>query len=735
MNPRRTLVLAAFLFAAAFLAEGAHASTKASYMHYLKALLLTNQGSHEGALKEYEEALEFDPQSAFVYQQATELALEIGRIDKARELADRFLRLEPNNPDAILLQGNVAWAQSDLRAAQASFERVLELKPVAKGVKVSTGAAEADEETTVYKQALFGLANLLSAESPEKAKKYFEQYLVDNPENASEAQFQIALIEQREGRLDSAAGHLKEAIRNSSENAQARFSLAQIYEAKGDTESALGVYREILQGDPRNIALLNHVGELFYLSGDSARAREHFLSAKAVLSDHPTPCLWLALLAEQGRDFASAAKYLQDSAALKDDASVNLRLSYYLTQAGRLKDAVGVLEGARRKWPENEDIGYFLALGYDDLKQPSKAADMMKDVLKANPEHRDARFQLGAICERGGRIADAEVQFREILKRNAQDAPALNYLGYSLADRGLKLEEAEQMIRKAVEIDPKNGAYRDSLGWVFFKQGKAREAISELQAASKLVPDDDAVWDHLGDAYMVAGDTRTAWVSWKTALAAAPKRPEIAKKLGKSESYLCAEEIGPLYLKLFQRLRGNILSLGASCLIEGAIVGKTIRFRGLLHYRASGELSVEVIGPLFVPIFRAVLFGEDGFEMDMPNIEGLPPELLRENLYAALRMLREYLSGKVFAQPGAVYRKTWRSQWIETASAALYPDETQTQLAAVKPLDASAGPQLKMVLDGFGRYEGRSVPTTVRFEGKGFSFEFRLSEPAIRFRD
>ncbi|MBI5243531.1 MAG: tetratricopeptide repeat protein [Elusimicrobia bacterium] len=736
MKLRRTLALAAALFAAPFLGRAAQASTKASYMHYLKALLLANQGSHEGALKEYEEALELDPQSAFMYQQAAELALQMGRLDKARELADRFLKLDPGNPDAVLLEGNVAWAQGDLPAAQASFERVLELKGEGRGVKVSTGAAAA-EGNGAYKQALFALANLLSAESPEKAKKYFEQYLIDNPDNASEAEYQIALIEQREGRLDSAAEHLKEAVRCSPDNAQARFALAQIYETKRDTEAALGVYMEILQSDPRNIALLNHVGELFFLRGESAKAREHFLRAKGVLRDHPAACLWLALLAEQERDFASAAKALEDSAALKDDASVNLRLSYYFTQAGRLKDAVGVLESAHRKWPDSEEIAYFLALGYDDMKLASKAAEMMLEVLKANPEHRDARFQLGAIYERGGRIAEAEAQFREILKRNALDAPALNYLGYSLADRGMKLEEAEEMIRRALDVDPKNGAYRDSLGWVIYKRGNVRDAIAELKAASKLLPEDEAIWDHLGEAYMVVGDTYTAWMSWKLASSAAPKRPDLAKKIGKAESRLSSEEIGALYLKLFARLRGTIQSLGAVCLIEGGAGSKTLEFRGLLRYQAPNELRVEILGPLFVPIFHAVLSGEDAFEMDVPRIDGIPPDLLRDHLYAALTLLRDYLSGKVFAQIGAAYRKTWRSQWIETPGLIFYPDETQTQLAALKPGEdagAAAGPRLKLSLERFQRRDGHGIPAVFRFEGKGFSIEFKLSEVAVRFK-
>ncbi|HAH06213.1 MAG TPA: hypothetical protein DCM05_06745 [Elusimicrobia bacterium] len=707
------------------LPSAAQASNKASQMHYLKALLLANQGNPEGALQEYRRALAIDPQSVFLYQQAAELALESGRTDQAREFADRFLALEPENPDALLLAGSVSWAQGDVKAAQASFTRVLELKP-----KVSTGTA-GGEKGDAYRQALFSLANMLSAESPEKAKRYFEQYLADNPENASEAESQIALIEQRAGRLDAAAERFKSALRFNPDNTQARFALAQVYEMKRDTEAALGVYLELLADDPRSIALLNHVGEIVYLQGDLPRAKQLFQRAKEVLPDHPGACLWLALLAEQEGDFPAAAKALQDSAALKDDASANLRLSYYLTQAGQLKDAVAVLEKAHQRWPESEEVAYFLALGFDDLKQADKAAELMRQVVAASPDHRDARFQLGAIFERAGRIAEAEEQFREILKRNPQDAPALNYLGYSLADRSLKLDEAEALIGRAVQLDPKNGAYQDSLGWVRFKQGRFQEALPQLSSAAKLLPEDDAIWDHLAEAYMVVGDTYSAWTAWKTAVSAAPTKGELVKKAEKAQGLLAPEEVGELYLDLFRRQRGTILSLGAPVLIEGQLGGKQLKFQGLFRFKAPGELSVEILGPLFVPVFRAVLSGADGFETDLPGIEGVPPEVLREYLYAALVMLREYLSGRVFAQPSAVYRKSWRSHWIETPGGVFTPDETKTRLSALQP--APTG--LKLVLDRYQRFEGRWVPMTLRFEARGFSFEFRLSDPSLRFRD
>lgn len=694
-------------------------------MHYLKALLHSHQGEHVQALQEYEAALELDPQSAFMYQQAAELALETGRTDKALELAGRFVRLSTGNPAAHLLLGNIRWARGDGLGAQESFEKTLELR-------------------SGDKDALFALGNLLSSESPEKAKEYFQQYLAVNPENASEAEFQIALLEQRAGRPEGAIERLKSSIRSDPDNMQSRHALAQLYEAARDTEAALGAYLEMLGRDPRNVALLNRVGEIYFGQEDLVRAKEHFLRAKAVLPDHPAACLWLALLAEAEGDFAGAAKALQESAALKDDPAISLRLSYYHSQAAQTKEAVAALEAARAKWPENGEIAYFLALGYDDLKKTGKAVALIEEVLKAHPDHRDARFQLGAIYERNGRMEEAEAQFREILKLNPTDASALNYLGYSLADRGLKLEEAQALIESALRLDPRNGAYRDSLGWVLFKQGDPRGALRELELAAKLQPRDETLWDHLGDAYMVLQATGSAWDAWKMAEAfsvertprseggssAGPDKAALARKTEKAENLLGPEELGRRYLQVFSRTRGELGTYGGACLIEGAVAGRKFSYRGILHFRAPSQLSVEVLGPLFAPVFRAKLSGENGFEMDKLPLDGVPDPLAREALFTFLDSLREYLSGKIFSREPALLRKSRRSQTISTAGSSLVPDETQTRLAAVKSEGERA---FTLSFERFLPVDGRWVPTSLRFEGRGFSLELRIVEPTIRF--
>src|SRR6185436_9545992 len=95
---------------------------------------------------------------------------------------------------------------------------------------------------------------------------------------------------------------------------------------------------------------------------------------------------------------------------------------------------------------------------------------------------------------------------------------ALNYLGYMLADRNVRLEEAHQMIKKALELDPENGAYLDSLGWVYFRQGNLMEAESILIRAIQKMGKDPTVHDHLADVYFKQGKIKEAVAQWQNSI-------------------------------------------------------------------------------------------------------------------------------------------------------------------------------------------------------------------------
>ncbi len=686
---------------------------KASTMHYMKAVLLEHQGNILEALQEYQAAIALDPASSFLVEQAVEAALEAGKPDVALEMAKKLVALDPKAHKSYFLLGNVQWARGDAAAGQAAFEEALKLNPK-------------------FSEAMLSLGNLLSSQSPKKAREYFERYLATNPENASEAHYQLGILEQRDGDLAKAVEHLKSAILINPDSFQARLTLAQVYEAKKDTDAALGEFLAILERDPENIALRNHIGEVYFMRGDMEQAEEHFRHASNSAADNPTTSLWLAILAEQKGDFNQAVAELSKSAALKDEAALNLRLSYYMTQANRIKEAVRVLEDAHKKWPDNDDVAYFLALGYDDLKEKDKAADLLKEILKARPDFRDARFQLGALYEKHNKIEDAEREFRALIAQRPNDASALNYLGYSLADRGLKLAEAQEMVARAVEIDPTNGAYRDSLGWCYFKQGRSNEAKTELELAIKHLPNDATVWEHLGDVHTALGDLSKAYESYVRA-EGFDHGDRVRKKRGEAEGKLSPSEAGAKALELAAAGLKGVTRFGGPCDVSGTVVNHPFRYAGLLRYDAPSELQLEFLGPLFVPVFRAKVKGEDGFEMDPLHLEGVPPEAAQDAVYRGLRLVRDFIDGRLFAARPADLKHGWHGGSVKTADG----EFTFQPGGRLRTFETAAQPAVKLSVE-YGPEDKtadapRGLPVGLKLEGRGFKLDLALPTPSARY--
>jgi Tfp pilus assembly protein PilF len=127
-------------------------------------------------------------------------------------------------------------------------------------------------------------------------------------------------------------------------------------------------------------------------------------------------------------------------------------------------------------------------------------------------------FLLGAIFERQKKFDQAEEEFRKVLNANPRNSSTLNYYGYMLADRGIRLEEATDLIKRALADDPKNAAYQDSLGWAYFKQNKLDEAEGLLRQAATRESHDPTILSHLGDVYAKMGKDNLAEAQWQNSL-------------------------------------------------------------------------------------------------------------------------------------------------------------------------------------------------------------------------
>jgi Flp pilus assembly protein TadD len=148
----------------------------------------------------------------------------------------------------------------------------------------------------------------------------------------------------------------------------------------------------------------------------------------------------------------------------------------------------------------------------------------------------------GISHERAKQWPAAEKDFRKALDLNPDQPQVLNYLGYSWIDRGLNLDEGLLMIRKAVELRPKDGYIVDSLGWAFYKLGRYEEAAKELERAIELRPEDPVINDHLGDAYWRVGRQLEARFQWIHARDLKPEPEDLVKIEAKLKDGMKDEE-------------------------------------------------------------------------------------------------------------------------------------------------------------------------------------------------
>ena len=187
-------------------------------------------------------------------------------------------------------------------------------------------------------------------------------------------------------------------------------------------------------------------------------------------------------------------------------------------QPKSLDEAVSLLEASRDTHAEDPTSRLALAELLATAKRYADAERVLNDALARFPDDLSILFQLGAVAERQKRYADAERVFRQVIGRDPRHALALNYLGYMLADRGDRLDEAVGLIKRAVELDPYNGSYLDSLGWAYFKQDRLDEAEASLRRAAAELPRNSVVQDHYGDLLFKLGRYADAAAAWRRAL-------------------------------------------------------------------------------------------------------------------------------------------------------------------------------------------------------------------------
>jgi len=477
---------------------------RAAYALLVEALLRDDKAREAETV--LAQILDFEP--AALEARLTLAELEGRRNDYAAVLATLTAAPEAERGD-VRLQRQLAWAYyltGDVDRALATVEPLLPAAPaVPPGPRLSppspapppqTGSDPDDMQLLLLK----GLA-LAAQGHNEEAGELLETLRGTRPNDAALATI-LSKVLERSGRPDDAARVLADLDANlakagkQDEERQARLELAQVYYDAKQWDRVSETLQPLLRLGPREETVREPA---LQLATDALIQRKSFDDAlrlldraQAAQADPPSPTLAAKraeVLFRAGRE-AEALRRLQDLAGAQDPHSALAAAEAY-QRLDKYAESVPVLE-------------QLIARPTGGLAAPGSKA---------------AHFLLGAAYERSGKREQAVAEFRRLLDADPEYHAALNYLGYMFAERGEHLDEAQKLIEKAVALEPDNGAYVDSLGWVYYRLGRFEQARATLERATRLETADGTVQEHLGDVYGAMGQRDRAGEAYRRAIA------------------------------------------------------------------------------------------------------------------------------------------------------------------------------------------------------------------------
>jgi tetratricopeptide (TPR) repeat protein len=500
------------------------------------ARLYRFQNRHDEAEKVLQGIVQREPDNEPALEQLSQLLIDEGRSQEAIDLLTHTVD-DSSSPDAYDLLGDAYLKSKDYAKAEAAYRKAIEGDPDDPGHR--HGLAEALLSQDKYADALEQYKKLSQLE-PDTADNYLR----------------MAQLDRRLGNFDEAEASLLRAKQLSPGSLEILYNEALLYEDEGRYDDAVKVLTDAVAGLKSQAAdgvnsnalaiLYEQLGHAYTEQQNYPAAIDTFQEMGKLSPDSEKRARLLLIdTYRESRDIdraiAEAQKALDDS---PKDPELTVTLAMLYSEKSETPTArqllEGLLQGNDTDQPIYIDIAQVEQRGkkYADAEQSAAKAE---ELAHAPADKQAAWFMLGAIYERQKKFDQAEEQFRKVLEANPDSAPALNYLGYMFADRGIHLDEATSMIQSAVKQEPNNGAYLDSLGWVYYKQNKLAEAEEYMRKAVDREGHDPTILSHLGAVYIKLGQTERAaeilersLAEWQKALPAdyeADKASEVEAQL------------------------------------------------------------------------------------------------------------------------------------------------------------------------------------------------------------
>lgn len=431
----------------------------------LRAKIYVFTGREHEALQDIEAILADKPEQLPIRMQHIDLLQRLGRFDDAHASIAQALKLQPN-AHLYRIDAQLYINQGDLDKADAALEQAM--------------AANPDDESLVLMRSDLAVGRNRAGQAEDMLKAF----IATNPMGlqAANALGRLLLNQQR---FDEAVSIYEDLAEKTNRHPEVMTALGLIHYQREDYVRAADAFRQSLDKQPSNDAVRFYLAASLEATGQIAEARDIYDAIDTRSDDYTGAQLRLAAIDfDQGRLDAAAARLkelVSEQPELIDAhmmlSGIRLRQKNYTALIEESEPAIGIE-------PVATGLLFNRAIAFESLKQFDRVNDTLTLLLKIEPDN----------------------------------AEALNFLGYSMADRGVNLQAAEDMIRKALQVKPGDGYFLDSLAWVLYRRGKFDEALAVQRQAVATVADDPIMQDHLGDILWMAAETEQARKAWQRAI-------------------------------------------------------------------------------------------------------------------------------------------------------------------------------------------------------------------------
>ena len=416
----------------------------------------------------------------------------------------------------------------DVTGAEKDAEKAIELNP--ESVNATWILAKIITNRFISHVDQSGRNNNRAEDLKERMFSTLKRVIELNPDH-DQAHFYLANMGRDFGQPELAIDAFKALTRIIPYDPRYHTELAKLYETQNRLDEALQSYERVVTILPQKMNTRNHLGQLYLQTGDYPAAIKTFLAVLAAtegsqneIENEIEAHLGISLTYQAQNNFKKAEHHITRAIALLEARALAMRGGTRSSRSRRVERIV-LAESLR-------DARYTLAQIYLRFSSPQKAVQTFAKILATDANDVQALTGIGIAYQMIDDVTQAETYLRKAIDLSTDELPdAYNALGYLYAEQGIKLDEAAALVRRALKSVPTSGAYLDSLGLIYLKQGKLDVAIENLEQAIEYLPDTPEILLHLADAYLEKGLKNKALETLEDAVRLEPDNDELRQKL------------------------------------------------------------------------------------------------------------------------------------------------------------------------------------------------------------